>query len=97
MATRNKAVVYKPWRLTKTETLTTFEDWKAIMINSLKQDPDFKPLLKPTMKWLKKKKSPYRGLTNDKSGGHTRMDKADILEKMLSANASFYSQWISIC
>ena len=90
MATRSKAVVYKPWRLTKTETLTTFEDWKAIMINSLKQDSDFKPLLKPNMKWQKKKKSLHRGFTNDKSAqGLTREDKADILEQMLSAIASF--------
>ena len=81
---------YKPWRLTKSETLTSFEDWKTILINSLKQDKDFKPFLKASVVWSKRRVSISRGLTDDAGDtGKTKEDKAEDLEQLLGNIASF--------
>jgi len=87
----SKSVIFKPWRLTKEENITTFEDWRAIMISSLKTISDYKIFLAKEAKWEKKKKSATRGMAddNDGPGAKSKEVKAEDLENMLNTIASF--------
>ena len=87
MATASRQHGHKPWRLCKQETLTSFEDWKAILEFWLKQDATFKPFLKKDSVWKKKKADVNRGLVakDDKSAA----ERAEDLEQMLGYVASY--------
>ena len=58
----------KQWCLTKTETVTSFENWRQNLLYTLSLDAQFTPFLLDGAKWSKKtKKRPLRGFTDDGS------------------------------
>ena len=58
----------KQWRLTKTETVTSFEKWRQNLVYTLSLDVQSAHFLLDGATWLKKtKNSPLRGFTDDGS------------------------------
>ena len=52
--------------LEQTETVTTFEQWKSILIYNIRQDGDFSPFISTSWnKFSKKSDNKYRGLIDD--------------------------------
>ena len=47
----------KQWTLTKTETVTSFENWKQNLQYTLLQDSNFAIVLEPNVKWWKRNKT----------------------------------------
>ena len=84
----------KQWCLTKSETITSVENWKQNIIYTLSLDANFAPYLVEGATWRKKIKSdPLRGLANDGSTvpearRKTAAQKVSILELMLGQIAN---------
>ena len=71
MSTGVKA--HRPSRLTEEETLTSFEDWKNIIIFYLNQDNNFKKFLKSDATWQKSSaNAEHRGLDSAESLLHLK-------------------------
>ena len=80
----------KQWRLTKNETLTSFEDWRHNITYSLKQDQDFAPFIRPNATWKKKSKTDLtRGLTVQEGSPKTVANMVEDLEQFLGQIANF--------
>jgi hypothetical protein len=105
MATTHRAP--KQWSLSKSETVSSFENWKHNLQYTLSLDPNFATFLVDDFKWGKKTKaSPLRGFTNDneqvpEAKRLTAQQKATMLELMLGQIANYCpiinspSLWIS--
>ena len=78
----------KPWKLSKTETLSSFENWKFVLINSLRHDNAYRTYLNNVKTWQRKRTSATRGFTNIASG-KTAENQTDDLELMLGTIASY--------
>ena len=85
MAQNNR--VPKQWRLTKEETLTSFEDWKSNLIYSLRQDQYFVPFLRQNIEWRKRKHEPNFGLRA--LNGRSQEQRVADLENLLDNIANF--------
>ena len=84
----------KPYKLTKTETIASFEAWKHNQKYNLRQDPLFRSFNAKIKTWNKKAASdPYRGLVDDAAtvteGRKTAAEKLEILELMLDQIANW--------
>ena len=87
----------KQWALTKTETVTSFENWKQNLQYILSLDPNFAPFLQPTAAWKKKGKADVnRGfvddteeLVSDANKRKTAAQKVSHLELMLGQIANY--------
>ncbi len=66
----------KPTKLTKTETIASFEAWKHNQKYNLQQDPTFRAF---NIK-IKSSSDPYRGLVDD--GADVTVDKKNKAEKL---------------
>ena len=56
----------KPYKLSKTETISSFEAWKHNQLYNLQMDPTFKAFLDSVTSWKKKSSAdPNRGLADD--------------------------------
>ena len=79
----------KPYKLSKTETIASFEAWKHNQLYNLQADPVFKALLASTTTWQKKGVT-NRGLTDDTAdGGKTAVEKCQTLNLMLDQIANW--------
>ena len=91
MATTPRAP--KQWCLTKTETVTSFENWRQNLLYILSLDPQFAPFLVEGGTWQKKSKAnPLRGFTDDPSSStnrRTAQQKVNMLELMLGQIANY--------
>ncbi len=85
----------KQWCLSKTETITSFENWRQNLIYSLSLDANFSPYLAEGAIWNKKTKAqPLRGFTNDgedvpAARRLTAQQKVNFLELMLGQIANY--------
>ena len=87
----------KQWALTKTETVTSFENWKQNLQYIMSLDPNFAPFLQSTASWKKKTKSDAnRGFQDDSadevadaSKRKTAAQKVSQLELMLGQIANY--------
>ena len=85
----------KQWALTRTENITSFENWKNNIIYTLSLDPNFAKFLVEGITWLKKSNTtPLRGFTNDEepilqADRRTALQKVVHLELMLGQIANF--------
>ena len=87
----------KQWALTKTETVTSFENWKQNLQYILSLDPNFAPFLQSTASWKKKTKSDAnRGFQDDTADEvpdatkrKTAAQKVSHLELMLGQIANY--------
>ena len=85
----------KQWPLTKTETITSFENWKQNLEYTLSLDPIFAKFLNPDMKWEKKSAyHPNRGFSDDppsvlESSRATESQKSAQLDLLLGQIANF--------
>ena len=85
----------KQWCLTKTETVTCFENWRHKLLYTLSLDAQFAPYLLDGATWSKKtKKSPLRGFTDDGSSvpeasRRTAQQKVSMLEVILGQIANY--------
>ena len=78
----------KQWALTKTETVTSFENWKQNLQYILSLDSNFAPFLVPTASWKKKSKNDVnRGFVDDSE--RTAAQKVTHLELMLGQIANY--------
>ena len=79
--------------LTKTETITSFNNWKETMIYALYLDDGFKPYLKDNVTWGKKTPaSPHHGFlddANDTVNGQTKEEKSAVLDLLLGQIANY--------
>ena len=67
----------KPYKLSKTETIASFEAWKHNQLYNLKMDPIFKTLLDTITTWKKQSSvDPNRGLTDDANDSPDRKTAA---------------------
>jgi len=79
----------KQWRLTKNETITSFESWRQNLQYTLSHDANFATYLVDEDTWLKKTSTnPVRGFTDDGEGvaqqlWRTAAQKVTHLELML--------------
>ena len=81
----------KSYKLSKVETLASFEAWKHNQIYNLQADPAFQPFTLSTASW-QKKSAANRGLTNDAAGtvnGKTAEQKCVTLNLMLDQIANW--------
>ena len=78
----------KPWKLTKTETLSRFENWKCVIINSLRHFEVNRRYLSSTTTWLKKRSSRTRGFVQI-VGGKTANEQTEDLEQLLGMIATY--------
>ena len=70
----------KPQKLSKTETIASFETWKHNQKYNLQQDPMFKSFNVKVKSWNKVSAGdPYRGLVDD---AETVTDKKTAAEKL---------------
>lgn len=85
----------KQWRLTKHETITSFESWRQNLQYTLSLDINFAPFLVDGTKWTKKSSTtPHRGLSGDnedvpEATRRTAAQKVTHLELMLGQIANF--------
>ncbi len=85
----------KQWSLTKTETVTSFENWKQNLQYVLSLDPNFAPFLITGASWEKKGRGNYtRGLVDDppdiaQAQRGTAVQKVTHLELMLGQIANY--------
>lgn len=85
----------KQWTLTKTETITTFENWKSNLVYTLSLDPNFAKFLVEGLTWEKKSNIlPLRGFIDDTeaipaANRLTGLQKVVHLELMLGQIANF--------
>ena len=85
----------KQWSLTKTETVTSFENWKQNLQYVLSLDPNFAPFLITGASWKKKGRGNYtRGLVDDppdvaQTQRRTAVQKVTHLELMLGQIANY--------
>ena len=85
----------KQWRLTKNETITSFESWRQNLQYTLSLDANFATYLVDGATWLKKTSTnPVRGFTDDGEGvaqqlRRTAAQKVTHLELMLGQIANF--------
>lgn len=85
----------KQWRLTKHETITSFESWRQNLQYTLSLDNNFAPFLVDGTKWTKKTSTtPLRGFSNDgedepEASRRTAAQKVTHLELMLGQIANF--------
>ena len=84
----------KQWSLSRTETVTSFDNWKHNIQYTLSLDPNFAPILGENFTWDKKTKaSPLRGFTdNDQVPAdkrRTAQQKVSMLELMLGQIANY--------
>ena len=79
----------KPYKLSKTETIASFEAWKHNQLYNLMADPVFKDLMASTTSWSKKGVA-NRGLVADTAaGGKTAEAKCQTLNLMLDQIANW--------
>ena len=79
----------KPYKLSKVETLASFESWKHNQLYNLKADPVFKEFLAANKTWQKKGVA-NRGLTADAGdNGKSAEDKCETLNFMLDQIANW--------
>ena len=79
----------KPYKLSKVETLASFESWKHNQLYNLKADPVFKEFLAANKTWQKKGVA-NRGLTADAGdNGKSAEDKCETLNLMLDQIANW--------
>ena len=83
----------KPQKLSKTETIASFETWKHNQKYNLLQDPMFKSFNVKVKSWNKVSAGdPYRGLVDDAetvTDKKTAAEKLEVLELMLDQIASW--------
>lgn len=85
----------KQWRLTKNETVTSFENWRQNLIYTLSLDKNFAPFLVADTWWEKKTKTtPYRGFSDDdenipERNRLTKEQKVNMLELLLGQIANY--------
>ena len=85
----------KQWCLTKTETVTSYENWRQNIVYTLSLDPNFSPFLVEGTTWTKKTAAaPLRGFTNDgedvpRNSRRTAIKKITMLELMLGQIANY--------
>ena len=85
----------KQWKLTKTETVNSFENWKQNLLYILSQDKNFERFLKDDAKWAKKtKNNPNRDIVADGNDvpapvRFTAAQKASNLDMMLGQIANY--------
>ena len=85
----------KQWCLTKTETVTSYENWRQNIVYTLSLDPNFSPFLVEGTTWTKKTAvAPLRGFTNDgedvaQNSRRTATQKITMLELMLGQIANY--------
>ena len=79
----------KQWCLTKTETVTSFENWRQNLLYTLSLDAQFTPFLLDGATWSEKtKKRPLRGFTDNGSSvpeasRRTAQQNVNMLELIL--------------
>jgi hypothetical protein len=62
-------VDFAPKPLTKIETITTFENWRQNLLDTLSMDSNFSEFLAEGVQWQKRTAAaPTRGLRNDGDG-----------------------------
>ena len=82
----------KPYKLSKVETIVSFEQWKFNQIYNLQMDPNFGPFIANNKEWKKSSSAnPTRGLIDDTQGENkkTAAEKCNILNLMLDQIASW--------
>ncbi len=84
------------WRLTRVETITSYESWRQNLIYTLALDPNFAPFLLEGVTWQKLGADPHRGLVSDadpvpEAERKTAQQKVVQLELMLGQIANFCS------
>ena len=85
----------KQWSLTKSETITSFENWKQNLMYILSLDNNFSTFLTENYVWQKKTATrPHRGFTDDGDGVHadrrkTAGQKNAQIELMLGQIANY--------
>ena len=93
MAAANRAP--KQWSLTRSETINSFENWRANLLYVLSLDPNFTQFLEDGFTWRKKSQGiAHRGLADDgeavpEADRRTAAQKAASLELMLGQLANF--------
>ena len=78
----------KPWKLTKTETLSSFENWKCVIINSLRHHEVNRHYLASATRWSRKRTSRTRGFVQIVNGKSATAQTED-LEQMLGMIATY--------
>ena len=74
----------KPYKLTKTETIASFEAWKHNQLYNIQQDPVLRAFIAKTKTWRKASTADrMRGLTDDNAEAEVRKTAA---EKLLTLN-----------
>lgn len=87
----------KPYKLSKVETIVSFEQWKFNQIYNLQMDPNFGPFIANNTEWKKQSAANVnRGLLDDTQGDNKKSaaEKCNILNLMLDQIAS-WSPFIS--
>ena len=83
----------KPYRLSKVETIVSFEQWKFNQIYNLQMDPNFGPFIARNTEWKKQSSTnANRGLVDDDAemaNKKTAAEKCNILTLMLDQIASW--------
>ena len=78
----------KPWKLTKTETFSSFENWKCVIINSLRHHEVNRHYLASATRWSRKRTSRTRGFVQIVNGKSATAQTED-LEQMLGMIATY--------
>ena len=81
----------KQEKLTKTETITSFNSWKDNLIYTLYLNDEFKPFFAAGVTWAKKTSTnPTRDFTDDTTeNGRTKEEKCAVLDLLLGQIANF--------
>ena len=76
----------KPWKLTKTETLSSFENWKCVIINSLRHYEVNRHYLTSTTTWSRKRTSRTRGFVPIVNGKSAADQTEDLEQNIIQEN-----------
>ena len=83
----------KPYKLTKIETVASFEAWKHNQKYNIQQDPTFRAFNAKVKTWtMKSSANPHRGLVSEPEGAadkKTAAEKLETLELMLDQIANW--------
>ena len=87
----------KPWKLTESESFSSYTSWQSNILYVLSREKNFEPFLAKDAQWLKSSAAnPKRGLVDDGGeNGVTAAQKVILLEQMLGLIAQYVPHYLT--
>lgn len=84
----------KPWRLTETETFSSFNCWRSTLTYNICQDTNLKPFFENDVTWTRRSVSANRGLAATTSPAVSAAARCEFLEQVLGLVSQYIPHFL---